>query len=158
MTTKTRPISLFDFVLTHEDFVLFNQQLDQVIEHVFDTKTTPESVLSEYLSHEKKQAVIAFAEEEKLPFAQPNQMQTVLDRIKERLAEIPIVEMKVAFEPSERLLNQITNWLNDSNNQRVFVKFVVDRSLIAGAVISFNGNIHDYSVKTQIEQLLSAQQ
>lgn len=148
---------IYDFVITHDDSVQFYKELDLVMEHLYDTKTTLEDVLSDHLSHEKKQAVLTFAQNEKMSISKPEEMQQVLDKLKASLAHVPVVEMRVAFEPSERLLFQITKWLNEDKKQRVFVRFVIDRELIAGAVISYNGMIHDYSIKTQIEQLLSTQ-
>ena len=65
---------------------------------------------------------------------------------------MPVVTIRIAFNPNEEIVNEATSWFVENYGKNVQLDFVFDKNLIAGAVIIFNQQSKDFSLKKRIEE------
>lgn len=79
----------------------------------------------------------------------------VLKKIRENLGQIKTVELTLSMDPSQKLIDKITDLLSSSLTQKAAIDIKIDPSIIGGAIVIFNGKYYDGSLKTKLKQILS---
>ncbi len=82
----------------------------------------------------------------------------LLEKLKKGLKLVRTVRMEFAFEPSELLIEKITDWVRQEAGDTVVLDAGVEPSLLGGARISYNGRYEEYTLHRLIERALSAKQ
>jgi F0F1-type ATP synthase delta subunit len=78
-----------------------------------------------------------------------------LQKITTVTTTIPTVELTLAFEPTEEILMNLSQWFMMQLKKQVLFAIKIDYSLIAGACISFSGKYKDYSLKPFFDNVAS---
>jgi hypothetical protein len=73
--------------------------------------------------------------------------------LRKQLEKVVIVEVTFAFEPSGLLLEDVAKWIKHNLSEYGIVSYKVDKQLIGGIILSANGKIRDYSIKSKYDQL-----
>ena len=159
MDTKNKEINIdlqdfFSMIYTKNDLVLFYKEIDQVIAELFKSSEGTEHVLGETLSSEKKQKIMAFLKASGIELSDQVKVQEQLQIIKELGNLLPVVSLVLAFEPTAKNIRNISLWFNRSLDQKVLLDITLERTIIGGAHISFEGLYHDATLKTTINHLL----
>ncbi len=142
-----------DLVITKADLAEFIFQLEEANGSLYNTKETPAKALGLAVSHQKKEAVVAFAEATGRSITNPADMQKVLQEVKELLLKLPVVEFKIAFDPAEQFIFHLVEWVHQYISPDAILELKVDRNLIGGVQISYNGRYHDYSVIKYLQEV-----
>jgi hypothetical protein len=87
-----------------------------------------------------------------LPNGTVEQVADTLTHLADTLMARPVFQMQLAYEPSSQLLKSLLVWLNDHGPNPCLVEIVVNPTLIGGAVIEWNGQQADYSLKKALER------
>lgn len=145
--------AIIDLIVTKSDLTEFIFQLEEANGALYKTKETPEKALGLALVHENKEAIIAFAEAEGRSITDPAEMQKVLQEVKEIMLNLPVIELKIAFNPAEQLVLRLVEWVRQNISPDAILELKVDRNLIGGAQISYNGRYHDYSVIKYLQEV-----
>ncbi|MDO8488111.1 MAG: F0F1 ATP synthase subunit delta [bacterium] len=77
-----------------------------------------------------------------------------LDEVRQKIKEVAVLRLSVAVELPTASIQQICLWARQNISPVIVLDLAVDRSLIAGAQISFSGKYVDLSAKTDLEKLL----
>jgi len=70
------------------------------------------------------------------------------------LKKIEFIDLTVATEPSSQTLRKISDWIKNSVGQNIAMNIIVDKDIIAGAIISFKGKYLDLSTKSQLDSAI----
>ncbi|OGV90336.1 hypothetical protein A2783_04210 [Microgenomates group bacterium RIFCSPHIGHO2_01_FULL_45_11] len=70
-----------------------------------------------------------------------------LDDIVRALENHHIIELTVAFEPTEVIIEHFAGWIDRELKDKFLLEVKTDRRLIAGTTISYQGKYHDYSLR-----------
>lgn len=142
--------SLFETIYTKEDLLLFYKQVDQLIALLFTGSGSLEEKMDQLISTDKKKSLMVYLKE-------TNTRTNNLVEVKEKLSEIetignnlPMVTVELAFEPTEAIIKTISMWFMRRLNAKVILDFKLERSIIGGAYISYNGTYRDYTLQTKI--------
>jgi F0F1-type ATP synthase delta subunit len=74
-----------------------------------------------------------------------------ITQLKNELVTVPVVTIQAPAQLTLEDLSMIKKDLYKALNRHLYIKYETDVSLIAGAVIHFNGRFKDYSVKSQVD-------
>lgn len=151
---KTDDIAvLLNQLITVEDISQLNTRISTCIEHLFDARKKPSIIVASFFSHTETEALSKWTG---LAFetAKPSEIQNALEKLKKLIIELPVLEMTVAYTPSEKMERTILSWAQENLGSSVVLRFKNNPALIGGAIISFQGKMHDYSLQKKINELL----
>lgn len=151
--TKINPsASLFSTIYTKQDLLLFYKEVDQIMTNMFTEPENFEETASGILAPEKKTAVFNFLKQENVKMNNPVDIKVGLSKIKKIGDNLPIVSLRLAYEPTEAVIKTISSWFIKKLGQKVVIDFSLERSIIGGVYISYNGLYKDYTLKTKVEK------
>ena len=78
-----------------------------------------------------------------------------LQQLREYLKNLKRLKITLAFEPSQKLVEKISNAGNKNIDSYKILSFSVDQKLLGGAVISYEGKFGDYSLAISLRKLYS---
>lgn len=146
--------TLLSTMVTSTDAKGFIESIDQAIASIFSTKSTFEEMFAELFPHTQKLVLLDLVTEAGLTRENATGLQKLFEGIRDTVSAVPVMEMTVAVEPSERSLYRIKEWIDSHSTTKVFLDIKVNPRIIGGVRIAYNGKYHDYSVKkTLIERI-----
>jgi nicotinic acid phosphoribosyltransferase len=77
---------------------------------------------------------------------------TAMQALRDRLAVMPAVQLRVAFQPSIRFTEELIVFFRDRITELHVLEIIVDDALIAGAVVEYKGRHYDFSWLTLIRE------
>jgi F0F1-type ATP synthase delta subunit len=86
----------------------------------------------------------------------------VLDKVKffkeaeKYLESLPVLELTVAFDPKGTSVERIWQWVRRNVGEGIILKFAVDHSIGAGAIVVFRGKFRDFTLKKLLEHYFDA--
>jgi F0F1-type ATP synthase delta subunit len=122
------------------------ERLDILENGLFGKKKFSES-LDDLFSEDKKKAMLYLIKEEKIEETDSQGMAKFVEKIKEEIKKISTVTLELAFEPSTTMIKKWGAEIVKEINKKIFVKIVINRQLLAGVKISFDGKFADYSIR-----------
>jgi F0F1-type ATP synthase delta subunit len=146
--------SLLSTLVTHTDAKRFIESLDEAIANTFTTKETLELLFSRLFSHDQKTVLLELMASAGVTQKEAIAVEKLLMGIRATVAKVPVLEMTVAVEPSERGLFRIKEWIDTHSFTKVFLEIKVNPRIIGGVRIAFNGKYSDYTVKKTIVEKL----
>lgn len=75
-----------------------------------------------------------------------------LETMRKLLITARVMELTVPSYLEEDAINKISAWVKRNISENVVLKLKVDESLMAGALISYNGKFKDYSFKEALTE------
>jgi len=145
--------ALHSFLKTKKDASKLNGLFEKLNSELFKENFNLSDFLSQNASYELKELLEKIIQEAQPSTRNTNDLRSLFSNLQKEIAELPIVHMIMSFAPNEQTVNMIHSWFYTSYKKIVILEISIDKSLIAGAVISFGGQANDYSLATQIEQI-----
>ncbi|HSW87735.1 MAG TPA: F0F1 ATP synthase subunit delta [Candidatus Saccharimonadales bacterium] len=143
-----------DFFSTKSQANDFCTRLAAVAEQVYQTNFNLEKTLMDQFSLQKKDAIITFLRNNNISVESNSGLKNFLTSMQEKITALPVLSLTVAFEPKEQTLKTISEWFMLNMHQQVVFIITVDPTILAGAVISFNGKFSDVSIKSTFNRIL----
>lgn len=75
------------------------------------------------------------------------------DEIQASLKKLSLLELFLSFEPTIGFEESIIDEISEKLNISFVYKIVVDESIVAGAIIDFNGHRYDYSLSDTFKEI-----
>ncbi len=75
------------------------------------------------------------------------------DEIQSSLHELGLLELFLSFEPTIGFEESIIDEISEKLNISFIYKIIVDESIVAGAIIDFNGHRYDYSLSDTFKEI-----
>src|SRR5260221_229798 len=79
---------------------------------------------------------------------------SVIKELRAKLDKVKFMELTLAFDPSSKLLNKIISLVKSSAGPNVALDIKIDKGIIGGAVIAYNGKYGDFSLSGKLESVL----
>jgi len=83
--------------------------------------------------------------------------QSLLAQVKEKLQNLPVLSLTLAFMPDEKMIEKFSAWVKVNLTDQTILDFEIDPSLLGGALISFNGKYLDGSLFKKMEEIFGNQ-
>lgn len=145
-------LDLSELFNTKPQAVDFSARIEYVIGKVFEKTFNPEKLLLEQFGIEKKEKLITLMRDNRVNLNSRIDIKNFLEKVKEKIDGMTVVSIVIAFEPKEKSLQTLSRWFVSSINKQVLFDVKVDRSLIGGAAILYQGKYLDYSIKPDFEK------
>ncbi len=69
------------------------------------------------------------------------------------VCSLPVLKLILAFEPSEQVIADISNWARLNLEKGIILDLSMDRSVSGGAVIIYRGKFYDLTVKKKLQEI-----
>ena len=77
-----------------------------------------------------------------------------LHGLKEAVHQQKAVTVTLAFEPSEKVITRISEWILEQLGKGTILDLLYDPTVIGGAVIMYGGHYADYSLSKKLKKIL----
>lgn len=151
MTTQ---IDLSDFFITKSQAEDFKSRLDNIIDKLYSTNFNFEKTLLEEFGIEKKDKFITLLRENKINDLTNTTIQDFLKNVQDTISNIPVMTLTIAFEPNQEILKSLSQWFLFNLNKQIVFDFQIDKKIIAGAAINYDGKFKDYSIKSTFDEII----
>jgi F0F1-type ATP synthase delta subunit len=123
--------------------------LDKILSELFKKQRTTSDILDKSAPFPLSDDLRKLAKEHDANIEDQIQADKFFGDVREAIMNLPILTITTGISPTLEFIREINGWVIANINGFIAIDFVVDRSLIAGAIINFNGKSRDYSVKKQ---------
>ncbi len=147
-------IDLSEFFITKSQAMDFIQNLNNITDEMYEVNFNLEASLTKEFGIQKKDKFVELLRNLKMTNASNEVLKELVVNIEETVKKIPILSLTIAFEPDETTLKSFLQWFLFTLNRQVIIDIKVDRNIIAGAAINFNGRFKDYSIKPLFDQII----
>jgi len=144
-------LDLSYFCKTKGQALDFSSRIASIAETIYHTNFSLERSLTEQFGIQKKDRFISLLREQQIGIDQRNALKEFFSLLQEKVAFLPVLSLTIAFEPNEAVLQAVSQWFLINTKKQVVFDIQIDRSLIAGASLTFNGKFKDYSIRTQFQ-------
>jgi F0F1-type ATP synthase delta subunit len=147
-------LDLSSFCRTKAQARDFSSRLAEVSGKVYQTDFQLESALSSALGIQKRDAFLKLVSESGASLQKPAEIKTLLTKLQEQVAALPVLSLVIAFEPTEQTLKILTDWFLLNTKRQILFDISVDPNLVAGVAIKFNGRYAEYSIKPAVIKII----
>lgn len=128
------------------------QKLDELKDSLYNKRIDLDKKMSELFSFELKEKIKAYSWQEQINLNDPISFGKFLSHLRAHIKSMPIVTIRIALEPDEEIVKEVSAWFVENYGKHVLVDLILDKKLVAGAIIVFNQISKDYSLKKRIEE------
>jgi|SRR5579884_2154011 len=126
-------------------------RLDAISAKIYENHFDLEKVLLEKLGSQNKDKFIDLLTENSINTASPSDLKNFIEKVKDTINKLPVMDLSLAFEPTEHTFEMISDWFSLNLKKQILLDIKVDRKLIGGATISFNGKHLENSILPKIQ-------
>jgi F0F1-type ATP synthase delta subunit len=147
-------IDLSDFFTTKTEAADFSARITAIYEMLFKTNFNLDNALTDQFGINKKDRFIMILHESNI---NPESLPAVKDflfLLITKVNALPVLALTVAFEPHTQTLKTISEWFFLNMKKQVLFEITVDRHLVAGAAITYNGKFFDFSIRPVFERIV----
>jgi len=110
-----------------------------------EKKDLPSFMADQQVSAEEQTVITEWGNEFFTSFTKENTYD-YLERITNRVKDLPTVNMYVPIEPDSGLTVKVGHWVREKVDKNALVEFHVDISAFGGCAFAWNGAYYDYSL------------
>ncbi len=138
---------ILKYITTKEDLYEFIDLLDTLVENAFKKGSSFSKTLDK-ASGQKFSAAIKRIGNGK----SPEQIQDILNKLKQEAEKVNFLSLTIAIEPSEELLTSLSKWAEKNFDNKVIFDITVNPDIVGGAIVTYKGNYRDESLKKTLEE------
>lgn len=146
---------IFDTIYTFSELQLFYKEIDTIVSSLFKSEGQIEGAIHEIVSPEKAENILEYLHTLSVDLKNPVALQEALLKLKSTGNQIPVVHMTLAFEPTNTVLKSISLWFLRREQKKVILDLTLERQILGGAFISYDGLYKDYTLKTKLDKYFS---
>ena len=127
-------------------------RIDELKESLYNKRIDLDKKMSELFSFELKEKIKAYSWQEQINLNDPVSFGKFLADLRGHIKSMPVVTIKIAYDPDEETVKEISAWFVENYGKNVLVELVSDKSLLGGAMVIFNQSSKDFSLKKRLEE------
>lgn len=77
----------------------------------------------------------------------------ILNEMIEQIKKMKIVRLTLAIQPSDDLLDRISQWVNENLGKNNLIEIDKDEQILGGAILSIDGKYKDFSLKKSLSDI-----
>lgn len=147
-------MDLSGFFVTKSQASDFSRGLSNIIDKMYETNFNLENAFAQEFGIDKRDKFMELLHENS---HKNMSLKDFLISFIEQIKIMPELDITIAYEPNIETLKAISQWFIISFNKQVLINIKVDRSLIAGAAINYQGKYRDYSFKNLFNEIMNKQ-
>jgi F0F1-type ATP synthase delta subunit len=127
--------------------------LEKLNEGIFKENFNLSELLTTITTYDLKTALEKFFQTESVGKSGGVELKSFILSLQKEINSLPVIHIILSFPASENTISYIHDWFYENYKRIVLLDISVDKSIIAGSVISYNGRAQDYSLATKIGQM-----
>lgn len=147
-------LDLSFFFKTKNEASDFSTRIATIAQKIYETNFNLEQSLSTQLGIQKKDAFITLLRDNNINATSNTDLKTFFDTIQKTISSLSVLTLTLAFQPSDKTLQAVSEWFILNIKKQVLFDIQVDKNLIAGAVITYNGKYLDASIRQKFNLIL----
>jgi hypothetical protein len=149
-------VDLSELFTTRVEANDFLSRLTTLSESLFKTSFNLEKELVDQFGVNKSDRIIAILRQNNINPESTPAVKDFLFILMSKISSFPVLTLTIAFEPTGQTLKNLSEWFFINMHKQMLFDIHVDRSVIAGAHITYNGKFFDFSIKSTFEKTLQA--
>jgi F0F1-type ATP synthase delta subunit len=147
-------IDLSSFFQTKAQASDFSSSIADLADKIYETDFNLEKALLNEFGLKKKDAFTRVMRENNVSVESHASLKEFFTKMQQQITSLPVLTLTLAFEPNDETMKALAEWFILNMNRQVVFEINLDRTLIAGATISFNGKTADLSIKEKFEHVV----
>ncbi|HVA96188.1 MAG TPA: F0F1 ATP synthase subunit delta [Candidatus Acidoferrales bacterium] len=149
------PIDLSEFMTTKAEANDFLARVNAVSEKIFQTNFNLHTALREQFGVTKSDRFLTLLLNNNINAESLPAVKAFLHTLQEQVTTLPVLSITIAFEPTQQTLASLSEWFLVNMKKQMLFDISVNKSLVAGASINFNGKFRDFSIRPVFERILN---
>lgn len=146
---KDTAFEIFKLTKTKQDLDFLDQEIDLISEALFKKE------IKEFIKKEIRVSTIEALRKDFPDFeTNPLSIKDNLEKIKQEIGKFKILKLTIAFEPTEEILGNILDFVRANFGEQIVLDYEVDKNILGGAVVVYEGFYEDYSLGKVLEETL----
>lgn len=146
-------INLSDFFSTKSQALFFSACLHAITDKIYETNFDLEKNLSEQIGSIKTEKFLMLMRDNDIPIASNPALIEFFRCIQDTISSLPSAGITMAIEPNDQMLKSISNWLLLNLKKQILIEPEIDKNIIAGAAVSFQGKRLDSSIRSEFDRI-----
>lgn len=143
---------LIDLTQTTEDVVKLDEEIDLLLQSIYHVD---KDMLEDTL---KKMVRIRVAMEirslvKQTTTSKKEEIKTLFSNMYRTICALPILQLTLAFEPSEAVIGNISRWARQNLAAGILLDLSLDRSVLGGAIIVYHGKFYDLTLRKKLQDV-----
>lgn len=151
---KMEEVDLSMFFHTKAQVNDFLVRLSNFSDEIYKTGFNAENSLANNFGLDKKDKLMIFLRNNNVNTSLTSDLKSFLDKLQEKIQNLPTLSITLAFEPNEETLNLLNEWFTINIKKQFIFDISVNPSLIAGVAINYNGKYLDFSVRQKVDKVI----
>lgn len=147
-------LDLSDFITTKGEANDFLARITAISDKVYQTDFHFKNAITEQFGVAKADRFLTLLRDNNINAESLSAVKDFLQKIQEQVSKLPVLTITMAFEPSEKTLKDLSEWFLVNVKKQMVFDITVDRSLVAGATITYNGKFTDFSIRPTFQRIL----
>jgi F0F1-type ATP synthase delta subunit len=147
-------LDLSSFFQTKAQASDFSSRIATLADKIYETDFNLEKALLNEFGLKKKDAFTRVLHENNISLESHTALKEFFTMMQQQITSLPVLTLTLAFEPNDDTMKALAEWFILNMNRQVVFEINVDRTLIAGAAISFNGKAADLSIKDKFTHIV----
>ncbi|MEK7533913.1 MAG: F0F1 ATP synthase subunit delta [Patescibacteria group bacterium] len=128
-------------------------EIDQLIASLFRQETNAFDNALKSIRLEVSQIIIDEFLNKESQSVNKEMVKYFLTELKKRLQKLRIIKLSLAFSPSNYSIDRIYDWIAKNVGDEYILDIQVDKSILGGITISFEGKYIDLSLKKRLDEV-----
>lgn len=151
--------SILQDIRTLDDLRLLTGQIDGLLTNLFKaTNSQFQDMLHTKLQRTLGNSLILSLKQQGINLDNQEQLQVYFDGLREYIAKLPILQLVIAYHPTNEQLEQISDWARMTTGEPIILSLIYNKNILGGAVITYQGRVTDLSVKKKLEAVYETKQ
>ena len=154
MSNALLQYDILEYIKTIDQLEDFSLEIDTVLSGLFKTgNKNIDEVLGKTVGESTADTLRKIIKKNKIDSLDYSSLDKLLNNLKEELKKIKVLKISLAIDPSKEQIEHIFNWVKENLGEGIILDIDKDESILGGAVISFNGQYKDFSLKRALEKI-----
>lgn len=139
-------------IFTREDCISILEDLNLLQQIVFKSQASL-SKKAENLTNKNLYHFFLKLEKEGEIFLEPKNQFEFLERLKDFIKNLPLLKLEVAFLPSQKTIEKISEWIKKEVGKKVILDIYFNPTIVGGAILEYGGKYFDFSLGKEIDKI-----
>lgn len=145
--------SLVAFIFTKDDVFELIEEIDAMEQELYKSNIQLDTLLSARVSSRFLSPLKEIFAQSVADMTQIQKVHEVLSSIVSELQGLPVVHITLAFDPTQLLQRDIVLWLREKIKEGIILDVIVDKKIVGGFLMDYNGHYWDLSIHSSFEKL-----
>ncbi len=113
-------------------------------------RATPEEIVAKYISHDLALSLEQCFKKNGISWEDQKQTKEFLLGLKRAIESVKVLKLTIAFQPDSHMVGLFSSLVRTELGAYILLDFASDRSIMGGAIISFQGVYKNFTLKKRI--------